>query len=383
MTDEADNIVRTRIWPRRRRIGSLATGLEAPTIQDVADAAGVSTATVSRALGDATAVKPETRARVLSAVATLGYTPNAAARNLRARRSMMALLIVPRLNNVFFADVIRGVDLALSQSGYGLIIGDLDDSLAKVRHLIDLVYAGHIDGVMTIGTNMPVDGQRSIADTGVPIVGIATAVDHASGNVLVDDRGATRAATRHLIGLGHRRLGYIGGPATSYNEVRRHQGFLEAAAEAGITTTDLVYLPGDYTFGSGARAAADFLDLNDRPTGIVATSDEMAMAFMKIVQDAGVLVPRDISVTGFDGLEFGAYCMPALTTIAQPRQAMGEAGARLLLSFLATDTAPPKRARMLYLASPLVERGSTGPAPQHPSTEAVAVAGSYSGNDNG
>ena len=149
-------------------------------------------------------------------------------------------------------------------------------------------------------------------------------------NVLVDDEACAEAQTRHLIALGHRRLLYVSGVETHYNEVKRYRGFLAAAGAAGLDPTDLVRLPGRYTLASGAEAAHSFLQLSKRPTGVVCCSDEMAIGFLKTITNAGLKCPDDVSIVGFDGIEFADYCEePTLTTsIRQPRAATRRCGER-------------------------------------------------------
>lgn len=332
-------------------------------IVDVARLAGVSTATVSRALSNPGRVNTETRRRVLEAVSALGYTPNAAARNLRARRSMMVLVVVPKLANVFFAQVLRGIDSELFRSGYGLIIGDLDTNYAfeKEKHLVALVNAGHIDGVITIFGGVPRNASRAIIATGVPVVGLC-AQTKAPGvpNVLVDDYGGSRKATEHLLGLGHRALMFVGGTRQNYNTVHRLRGFRAALAAHGLDPKAAPMVFGDYTFGSGVEAAEAFLALEQKPTGIVCASDEMAIGFMATVRQAGFRIPRDLSVIGFDDIEFSRFTEPPLTTIAQPRVELGRSAARTILARIRGEAVeePP------HIDCPIVVRGSTGPPPK-------------------
>lgn len=336
-------------------------GVDTPRIADVASLSGVSTATVSRALANPASVRPETRDRVLAAVRTLGYTPNAAARNLRARRSMMAMVFVPRLSNPFFGEVIRGIDSELSRNGYGLIVGDLDNSPEKERHLADVVFAGHIDGIIVMWDRLPTRDGRSVTEAGLPVVGaVATPEETASARVLIDDAGSLALAVEHLLALGHRRLAYLGGPEGNFNAVGRRAGFEAALSRAGLDSCTMPAWTGDYRFASGEAAATAFLAASPRPTAVVCASDEMAIGFLKGVRKAGLDVPGDVSVTGFDGIEFGEYCSPPLTTIVQPRFDMGVAAASLLVSRM-RGVEPQDAPATLVLGTRLQVRGSTAP----------------------
>ena len=333
------------------------------TISDVADAAGVSTATVSRALSAPERVRAATRARVLEAVRQLGYTPNQAARTLRAGASRMVLVIVPQRNSPpFFADVLDGIDAELSAHGYTMIMGGLDGAEDKARRLANLVFSRHVDGVIVVTGHVPVVDGRSILDAGLPAVGVCAEIDRKGYSaVIVDDTACAMAQTRHLLALGHRRLMYVAGPEGNYNERRRYRGFLQAARAAGLAADRLTRAPGDFGLRSGAAAGDVFLAMRPRPTGVVCASDEMAIGFIKTLAQAGVRCPIDVSVVGFDGIAFADFCEPTLTTIRQPRAELGAASARALLAALSGKAAAPKR---LVLRGALVVRGSTGPAPK-------------------
>lgn len=332
----------------------------APRIADVAAASGVSTATVSRALADPASVRTETRERVLAAVHRLGYTPNAAARNLRARRSMMAMVFVPRLSNPFFSEVIRGIDTELAANGYGLIVGDLDNTTEKERHLADVVFAGHIDGILVMWERLPERDGRLVTEAGLPAVGVVAMPEGGPvrARVVIDDASGLAEAVEHLLGLGHRHIAYLGGPDGNFNESGRRAGFARALRAAGLDPADMPAWNGDFRFASGEEAARAFLALPRRPTAIACASDEMAIGFVRAVREAGLDVPGEVSVTGFDGLEFGAYCWPPLTTVEQPRFEMGKAGARLLLERM-RGTVPAEAAETIVLPTRFCVRGST------------------------
>jgi LacI family repressor for deo operon, udp, cdd, tsx, nupC, and nupG len=327
------------------------------TIHDVAARARVSTATVSRTLANPELVSADTRARVLAAVRATGYTPNVAARNLRARRAMMVLVVVPNVANSFFAEVLRGIDDELVASGYGMIIGNLDNLVEREARYVDLVFAGQVDGVLLLGGRVPRANGRAMTEAGLPIATICVAIA-GSGLpfVMVDDLTASRAVVRHLVGLGHRRLGYIAGPAGNMNEIGRRAGFLTTLAECGLDPASATFWPGDFMLDAGVSAGRAFLAAKRRPTAIYAASDYMAIGFMKAVGDAGLRIPEDVSVVGFDGIEFSDFTEPRLSTIRQPRHELGRTGARILLAELRK---PGAHAGGVYLDAPLVLREST------------------------
>jgi LacI family repressor for deo operon, udp, cdd, tsx, nupC, and nupG len=344
------------------------------TIHDVAERAGVSTATVSRALATPDLVSEAARARVMAAIRATGYTPNVAARNLRARRTMMVLVIVPNIANAFFAEILRGIDDELVASGYGIIIGNLDNKAEREPRYVELVYSGQVDAVLSMSARIPAANGRMMSAAGLPMATICVGIPGSKlPFVMVDNYKASYAVACHLIELGHRRFGYIHGPADNVNDVERRAGFQAGLEAAGVDPRDVVSWPGDFYFESGMAAGRDFLARRDRPTAIFAASDYMAIGFMKAVGAAGARVPEDISVVGFDGIEFSEVVTPNLTTVCQPRYELGRAGARLLLERLKGGTPPAS----LYLPAPLLMRDSTA-APRfanaRPSREPAAAS---------
>ena len=310
-------------------------GRKAPRIGDVAAAAGVSVATVSRALSAPEKLRPETREKVMEAVAALGYTPNSVARQLRGGHSSLVLVIVPRRTNPpFFAAVLHGIDVTLAEAGYVLITAYMEGQDHDLR-LIELAASGHVAGLLTISGDLPNVAGRSILDAGLPAVAIC-ADPQVPGlpAVLLDDERAAEMQVEHLIGLGHRRLFYVSGPPGNYNEVTRHRGVDAAMKRAGLGPEALIEHPGNYAFSGGIAGANAYLALADRPSGVICGNDETAIAFVKTVRAAGLRIPDDLSVIGFDGIELADFCEPTLTTIAQPRFELGAKGARLLIDLL-------------------------------------------------
>ena len=334
----------------------------APKIGDVAVAAGVSVATVSRALSAPEKLKPETREKVLVAVAALGYTPNSVARQLRAGNSSLVLVIVPRRTNPpFFAAVLHGIDATLAAAGYVLITGYMEGADHDLR-LIELAASGHVAGLLTISGDLPKVAGRSILDAGLPAVAIcADPGVEGLPAVLLDDERAAAMQVEHLAALGHRRLFYVSGPPGNYNEVTRHRGIIAAIERAGLAQGALIEHPGDYTFTGGVAGAKAYLGLADRPTGVICGNDETAIAFVKTVRAAGLLIPEDLSVIGFDGIELADFCEPTLSTIAQPRFELGAKGAQLLIDRLGGNgnaEAMPAGGRIL-MPGTLLARDST------------------------
>jgi LacI family transcriptional regulator, repressor for deo operon, udp, cdd, tsx, nupC, and nupG len=305
-------------------------------IADVARLAGVSVATVSRALANPSVVSAEARKRVLDAVRAIGYTPNAAARNLRVRRTGLVLVVVPDIANVFFAEILRGIDAMLSTHGYGLIIANLDNSPAKEPRYVDLVHAGQVDGILLLCGHVPGDADRNMASAGIPIVAACERIPEALfPQVEVNNRAAAREAVAHLVALGHRRIAYISGPKANILDHERRAGYVDALKEAGLQAESALDLAGDFTFRSGAHAASQVLGMcSGRPTAAFAANDEMAIGFLKAMHAAGIRIPQDMSVVGFDAVEYADFCEPTLTTVIQPRHEIGAQAALLLVQVM-------------------------------------------------
>ncbi len=335
-----------------------------PTIEDVARIAGVSIATVSRCLHMPDVVAVKTRERVLNAVRQTGYNLNAAAQSLRQRRSNTVLVVVPDIGNTFFSEILGGIETEASAAGLTMLIGDTGRSDtgrsraredAYVRYLLN----GRADGALLLA-----DPQAAWFDiptrnaVGLPPIVAISEVGPQSGPVTVsiDNEGAACAAVTHLIALGHRRIAHVAGPQSNILTAQRLAGYRRALGEAGLTPAPDLEFPGDFGLASG-RAAFD-LFRDHRPSALFFANDEMAMGFLSTAYAAGVRVPRDVSIVGFDDIHFAQSCIPSLTTIRQPRSEMGATAMRLLLSILAGQA--PASVRLPF---DLVIRGSTAGVP--------------------
>jgi LacI family repressor for deo operon, udp, cdd, tsx, nupC, and nupG len=327
---------------------------------DVARLAGVATSTVSRALGNPGRVNKKTRLLIQKAATELGYSLNMAARNLRTGSTRMILVVLPPdpPTSPIVLSALRGVDAELVQQGYSLIIGNFDRLPATEAHIVDLAFGGMADGVIVISSNLPVTEGRSLLDAGLPIVSLFYDLStQGITSVTTDDREGMRTAASHLIGMGHKRIFYVGGPPASYHERERFKGLQDVVSEAGLDDTAVVRFQGAFTTASGHAAANAYLSVMGPPTGILCCNDYMAIAFMKTARAAGLRIPDDISVVGFDGIEWGEFADPPLTTVVQPSFEIGVSGARLLLSRLNDEDAP--QASRIVVKSSLAVRQSS------------------------
>jgi LacI family repressor for deo operon, udp, cdd, tsx, nupC, and nupG len=321
----------------------------AVTIFDVARRAGVSTATVSRALAAPAQVAEGTRGKVFAAIEATGYTPNVTARNLRSKSTKMVLALLPGLGNSFWNVIINAVEEVLTKAGYGVIFGDTRNDPWRENHYDQLVRGGQVDGVLLFTGRLPREGFALI-DQSIPITLVCNEVPGLEDLPLfeINNRDAAREMTEHLIARGHRRIAHISGPASNPEALERIRGYTDALAASGIPVEDDLVWPGNFNFVSGAKGAERFLAMADKPTAIFAASDEMAIACIKGLKDGGYSVPGDVSVAGFDGIDYSAMYDPALTTVLQPRAELGRLAAGNLVRRMNRDAAPepPRRIRI-------------------------------------
>lgn len=326
------------------------------TIQDIARAVGVSTATVSRALSHPERVAEETRTAVLEAVRRSGYRVNRTARNLRRRRSGSILALVPNLANPFFSEILSGLSTVLAGSGHGLLVADTRIGPDPAARLSDYLAGGMADGVVILDGTLP--DAIALERPRPPMVMACEWSPHTLPSVRVDNEGGAALAIRHLVERGHRAIGHLTGPEGNVLTASRLAGTQRTLAEAGLSLPAEHLFPGDFGLESGARAAARWLALRRRPTAVFCASDEMACGFIGALQHAGIEVPGAVSVVGFDDIEVSAHLTPALTTIRQPRRRIGERAAQLLLGMIEAGSA---EAPAELLPVELIERQSVAP----------------------
>lgn len=302
------------------------------TILDVARAAGLSTATVSRTLRSPEKVTEKTRARVLKAVEEVNYRPNMLARNLRSDRSFTVLVLVPGIANPFFANVTAGIEATAWKRGYSVLLGDTRDSQEREEHYAKLVETRLADGVIQLSPDYaPEDARRAVS---YPVVHACGCELTEAPSVRIDNAGATRELVEHLVNRGHRRIAVISGPPANPHAIDRLKGYREGLEQAGIAFDPTLVLDGAFSMQSGAEAARAILAMSDRPTAILSMNDEMAIGAIQTLTAAGVSVPGDIAVTGFDDINFAAHSTPSLTTVHQPAAEMGAKACELLIDWI-------------------------------------------------
>ncbi|WP_447752421.1 LacI family DNA-binding transcriptional regulator [Sphingopyxis fribergensis] len=333
------------------------------TIKMVAERAGVSTATVSRALSEPELVQPDTRRRVQNAIDALGYVPNFAAKSLRMLRTRKIVVMVPDVSNPFFAEVIRGAEDAAQAAGYSLLLGDTRDDADREAQYADMLLRKEADGLIFLGHRVPGKLVKLVQQKGfsAPVVNacdFSPALGVAS--VHIDNARAAAEAINLLLSMGHRRIALLAGPDSSHLTRERLEGARRAAAMAGIAD-QLIVAHGDYTLESGVALAAGVFDTDTPPTALFCFSDEVAIGALATCRDRGIVCPDDVSIVGFDDVRYARFQSPPLTTIRQPMKLIGMEAVELLLAVLNGSAGERP---WITLPHDLVVRGSTGPATQ-------------------
>ena len=322
------------------------------TIVDVAAAAGVSVATVSKVINDRYGVAEKTSARVRAVIDELGYTSSLVAQSLRSRRSNVIRILVSDIES-FNAELLKGAARAIRGTGYDLVVfsdcGQREDQMGWERRSLARVSA-LTDGAILV-TPSGIDVTSS-----APIVVVDHNVQSATlATVDSDNLSGAITATEHLIRLGHRRIGFLAGRPDLESARLREQGYRHALNAAGIAFDANLVRVGSYQPEAAREATRDLLAREPRPTAIFAANDASAIETLAVARDLGLTLPDDLSVVGFDNVPESALCEPALTTVEQPIQRMGEEAVRLLLALIDDPTSLPAQ---VVLPTRLVERAS-------------------------
>lgn len=316
------------------------------TLRDVARRAGVSIATVSYVLNGTRPVSLEVEARVREAAAALQYRPNRLARGLRRKRTHVLGLIVPDSANPFFAEVARGLEDLSFAHDYSLILCNSDGDPIKEQRYLGVLIEQQVDGIALVSVSATPAHLAILQERGIPFVVVDRDLPGLEADcVLADNFQGGYGATRHLLDRGHRRIACITGPSDLTPSADRVRGYQKAMEEAGIEPLEIWIRRGDFRAESGYHAARFFLSLPPaiRPTAIFACNDLMAIGAMRAIGEAGLRIPQDIALVGFDDIALAAYVIPPLTTVAQPTYEMGRLAGELLLRRIQAGGRPPAR----------------------------------------
>lgn len=312
-------------------VSNINLGRGMPNIKDVAKLAGVSTATVSRAMTNPEKVSEKTRKKVELAVAEAGFSPNVTARNLRRSESKTVVVILPDIANMFFADIVRGIQLIASKNGYKVLLGDSVHTIEQAKSYIDLVKTKQADGIISLTAELPNEVKNG---TTFPLVMACEYYDDfPCPTVRVDNRRAAKHAVDYLLDIGHRRIGCITGPMDNPICVARKKGYQQSLEDAAVPFDDAAIDSGDFSFDSG-YSAFHRLYKQYQMTALFCFNDMMALGAMRAAFEVGLKIPEQLSIVGFDDLPFTEYTTPQLTTIRQPQNKIGETAMQTLLNIM-------------------------------------------------
>ncbi len=330
------------------------------TISEIAARAGVSVATVSRTLSHPHLVRAKTRDKVNIAIEELGYRPNAIARQLRRKCNETVIVIVPQIQNTFFSGIIQGIENVAHDNGFKILLGETRNDQARLDYYADMVATRIADGLILLGSLLPTCVADAIREDRAPPLPLVLACERFEGlecpHVAIDNVAAAEAAVGHLVEQGCTRIATISGPPGNTLSEDRQQGYRNALQAEGISPDPAWERHGDFTVGAGFAAMRELLDLDPRPDGLFCANDEMAIGARQAIREAGLAVPHDIAIVGFDDIRFAEYLDPPLTTIRQPTSAIGEQAMALMIDVLAGAGGTN---RETILPSALIVRGSS------------------------
>ncbi len=333
-----------------------------PTQTDVARLASVSQPVVSYVMsgGAGAPVAADTRRRVLDAIATLGYVPDHTARSLRRRRTFTIAGIIPDITNPFYPAFERAIQDIAEPAGFDLITYNTDGTLEKERKCLRSALAGRVDGVIITPFRVSLAECAALVMAGIPVIAMTSEIPHADEAPLdtlsIDGIAAARAAVDFLIGRGHRRIGMVAGEAGTPPREARVLGYTAAIQARGLLFDRMLVRGTDFTEAGGYNATFELLRLAQPPTAIFAANDLMALGAMTAIREAGLRIPDDIAVVGFDDIPAARLVSPSLTTIAQYPDRLGTRAAELLLERLTGEVT--QRSRRFEMSFDLIVRQS-------------------------
>jgi len=343
---------------KRHDLATEAAAERRPTLLDVARLAQVSASTASRAISNPEMVSEETRLSVLQAAERAGYQPNLMARSLRKQQARAIVVLVPVIENPFYPEIIRGLEAAARDRDYSLLLGITVYDRGVEASYVDLVRNQRADGLLLLDGGM----ERLLEDGTKFVVPSVQVIERLKGVDLpwvgIDDRAAASAGVKHLLGLGHRRIGHISGWGRCSVTADRLAGYRAALRSAGIDYDPALVETGEFIFTRGEAAAAKLMALPNPPTALFCANDTSALGALRHVRSLGIRVPQDVSIVGFDDIHLSVQSDPPLTTLHQPRFEIGYAAMTLLIDILA---GAPDLVTQQTLQVELVVRASTAP----------------------
>ncbi len=336
----------------------------ATTIKDIARQAGVSHTTVSRALHNNPLISDETTRRIQGIAAELNYHPSFVARSLKTNRSQALGVIVSHIDDPFFSEILQGIDDVAQASGYSLFIAASQHDLGREKAIVQTMREHRVDGVILCSPRYAREQGHPLYLSDIPLVAINNqAEDDYPFSIYHDDVDGAQQVCGHLIGLGHRRIGFLGDATSGRTTQERLAGFRQTMARASLESTpEFIHLVPGSSALLGYEAVQYYLNLEHCPSALMCYNDMLAVGVLKGLRLAGLRVPEDISVTGFDNITVSEYTAPPLTTIDQPKRFLGAEAARMMLDQLANPPGSGDNNPIIKrLKGTLLIRGSTSP----------------------
>lgn len=314
------------------------------TMNDVAKAAGVSVASVSRVINNSGYVSPELRARILNAMEELKYYPNAIARSLATKKTKTLGLLISNVMNPFFTAVVRGIEDSAHARGYNLILCNTDENPQKERNYLGVLCSRQVDGLIITPCEKNSEYIAALVEAGTHVVLLDRSMSNTNADYVgIDNEAAAYVATEHLLSLGNSRIGLVAGAPMVSTGRDRVAGYRRALADQGVDSDDNLVKFTDFKEESGYEKTLELLSLHDPPTAIFATNNLLTLGALRAVSALGLSIPGDVALVGFDDIPWGQFVSPPLTTVVQPAYRLGkEAGSLLIDRCSGIETGPPK-----------------------------------------
>jgi LacI family transcriptional regulator len=329
------------------------------TMKQVAEKAKVSTTTVSHVINNTRVVSEDARERVLSVIRELRYHPSAVARSLKNDKTHTLGMVIPNNSNPYFAEIIQGIEAESFKLGYNIILCNSYDDPKKQAAYTRVLMEKRIDGLIIVSSGSDEELNQLLADEEIPKVLVDREVPGITADFIeANHEQGGYLATRYLLDLGHRKIACVAGPKTLLPSSDRVHGYWRALKEAGVASRDDFLFHSDFTSQGGYTAFQQLLTLTDRPTAIFASNDLMAIGGLCAAHQAGVTVPDDLSVIGYDDIALASFSTPPLTTVAQPKYEIGVLTAQIMVGRIRNSALALRREK---LETYLIIRQSTAP----------------------
>ncbi|GAB4479023.1 MAG: LacI family DNA-binding transcriptional regulator [Anaerolineales bacterium] len=315
------------------------------TIKDVASRAGVSTSTVSHVLNQTRVVEEATREKVLKAIEELGYRPNQVARSLISKRTKTAGLLISDVSNPFYPDVILGVEEIAFAEDYSIFLCNTNYDLERGLKLVQSLVDKSVDGILFMSSSMSLQMVREVVDNQIHAVVLdweSNSLQEMAATITIDFESGIQQAIRHLVEIGHTHIAHICGPLTLWTAQVRKNYFLRAIEQSGLDPHKAVIIEGDLRIEGGRKAFEQLNQLKPRPTAVLAANDLMALGVIWAARNAGLDLPKDLSVVGLDDIDLASKVSPPLSTIALPRREIGKMAMQMLLEMIRAGKEAPK-----------------------------------------